>query len=315
MMTAAVASTAPGVNGTVRMVVQRCTSAKLLVDNKDKWAEVGRGLVLHLGFAEGVQKDSFRGICRSLLRSGFSTSAQWSADHSDTKCVVDLVKEGTPQDILIIPQASTVCKVEKGDKYIKYNRQAEKELSRELFVEFGRVLRQVGRELITGEEVTKVDPRKTNLFKERMANKAPLVAPELLFKSGEYEGKYSAYDDRGVPTKDAAGEEIAKSQKKKLEKFFATHCKKYEKEQSAPKSEESGEVADKGGYPEAGNPVPEIKELSVEQKYANLFKEIDDERIEMEKATPEFRVVMGTFGNRQGFEMVSTGPFTHILGF
>ena len=39
-----------------------------------------------------------------------------------------------------------------------------------------------------------------------------------MFKTGEYEGKYSQFDERGVPTHDAAGAELNKSQKKKHEK-------------------------------------------------------------------------------------------------
>ena len=121
-----------------------------------------------------------------------------------------------------------------------------------------------------------------------------------------------------MPTKDANGEEIAKSQKKKLEKLYAAHVKKYEKEQASsaePSRQGSNatESKDCDGYP--GNPVPEVKDLAMEDAAEKLTDEIEKERIEMEKATPLFRVVMGSFGNRQGFEMTSTGPFTHILSF
>ncbi len=303
-----------GVNGTVRLVVQRCNKAKLLVDNKDKWVEINKGLVLHLGFADGVTKDILTGVCKSVLKAGLSTSDKWSADHSDTNSVAELVKSGIPQDILVIPQASAVCKLEKGDKYIKYNRQADKDLSRELFWEFGREMRRVGRELITGIFETEfdfkvlfkkkchvvdkksliskqnrhtlmypnskmflecltgevyVDKNKKNKYEDKMANKGPLVSPDQFFKTGDYEGKYSTYDDRGVPLTDANGEEIAKSQKKKLEKFYAAHVKKYEKEQAAGPKEEA---------------LPDVSKVEIqEEQTPSLEEEIETERIEMVK--------------------------------
>ena len=39
--------------------------------------------------------------------------------------------------------------------------------------------------------------------------------------------RYGSYDERGVPLTDADGAEIAKSQVKKLEKFYAAHVKKW----------------------------------------------------------------------------------------
>lgn len=45
------------------------------------------------------------------------------------------------------------------------------------------------------------------------------LAPELMFKKGEeYVGKYSAFDERGVPTKDGEGKELSKSAVKGLVK-------------------------------------------------------------------------------------------------
>ncbi|CAD7945805.1 unnamed protein product [Amoebophrya sp. A120] len=44
------------------------------------------------------------------------------------------------------------------------------------------------------------------------------IAPTELFKQGEHEGKYSKFDDKGLPTHDAEDAELTKSMRKKLQK-------------------------------------------------------------------------------------------------
>jgi cysteinyl-tRNA synthetase len=44
------------------------------------------------------------------------------------------------------------------------------------------------------------------------------VAPEEMFKAGEHAGRFSAYDETGLPTADAGGVELSKSARKGLEK-------------------------------------------------------------------------------------------------
>ena len=48
------------------------------------------------------------------------------------------------------------------------------------------------------------------------------VAPSQLFKVGEYAGKFSQYDEQGIPTHEADGTEISKKRSKKFEADFAT---------------------------------------------------------------------------------------------
>jgi len=56
------------------------------------------------------------------------------------------------------------------------------------------------------------------------------IAPEDLFKlAPEYAGKYSQYDDTGLPTHLSDGTELTKSAKKKLEKERVKHAKKFNK--------------------------------------------------------------------------------------
>lgn len=56
------------------------------------------------------------------------------------------------------------------------------------------------------------------------------LAPELLFKEGEeYRGKYSEYDESGLPIKDADGKELTKSARKGLQKAQTRQMKLHEK--------------------------------------------------------------------------------------
>ncbi|TPX56049.1 cysteine---tRNA ligase [Powellomyces hirtus] len=51
------------------------------------------------------------------------------------------------------------------------------------------------------------------------------VAPSEMFKTEEQRKEYSEWDQEGIPTKDAAGEPLSKSRRKKVEKEFATQGK------------------------------------------------------------------------------------------
>lgn len=55
------------------------------------------------------------------------------------------------------------------------------------------------------------------------------VPPGDMFKQGEYEGKYSAYDETGMPTKDGDGKELTKSAVKGLAKARARQEKLHAK--------------------------------------------------------------------------------------
>lgn len=49
-----------------------------------------------------------------------------------------------------------------------------------------------------------------------------------MFKVGNYVGKYSQYDDKGIPTHTTDGEEVSKGQRKKLEKLWENQKKKFD---------------------------------------------------------------------------------------
>ena len=78
---------------------------------------------------------------------------------------------------------------------------------------------------------------------------AALQPPELLFRTAEY----SAWDGRGMPTHDAAGEEVSKNAKKKLEKRMKVATAKYLKAAAAPAPTGKAPTGEAGEEEEAGS--------------------------------------------------------------
>lgn len=65
--------------------------------------------------------------------------------------------------------------------------------------------------------------------KERLEKEASKkINPNEMFKVGNYVGKYSQYDDKGIPTHTTDGEEVSKGQRKKLEKLWENQKKKFD---------------------------------------------------------------------------------------
>lgn len=62
------------------------------------------------------------------------------------------------------------------------------------------------------------------------------VAPEDMFQQGDYAGKYSEFDESGMPTKDADGKELSKSAIKNLTKARFRQQKMHDKFLAAQKS-------------------------------------------------------------------------------
>lgn len=57
--------------------------------------------------------------------------------------------------------------------------------------------------------------------------------PKEMFQSQEHKALYSAFDENGIPTHDAAGEPVSKSLGKKLKKEWQKQAKLYEKHAAA----------------------------------------------------------------------------------
>jgi len=84
------------------------------------------------------------------------------------------------------------------------------------------------------ESAAEAEQKRKQLENQRNADAAReimmTIDPKDLFKLGpEYAGKYSKFDDAGIPTHLADGTELTKSAKKKLAKDQAKHAKKFAK--------------------------------------------------------------------------------------
>lgn len=71
--------------------------------------------------------------------------------------------------------------------------------------------------------------KKANDAKELELKKKASIEPEQMFKDEESRKLYSEWDEKGIPTKDASGEELSKSAQKKLTKRWDQQRKLHEK--------------------------------------------------------------------------------------
>jgi len=80
---------------------------------------------------------------------------------------------------------------------------------------------------ISAKDKEKLDARRATQAAQKAAKEARMkILPENLFKEAdEYKGKFSAYNEEGIPTHDAAGEKLTKSAMKKLKKDQMKHVK------------------------------------------------------------------------------------------
>ena len=123
-------------------------------------------------------------------------------------------------------------------KNLNYHRQASLEESRKMYEAFQAALRDVATDLLAPKQAAKGWTRPSE----------KLVEPMQLFRSGENAGKYATYDDAGVPLTTADGEEVAKSQRKKLEKIMGSHVRKWDRRD---KTQDAADEAPDAGGPEA----------------------------------------------------------------
>jgi len=104
-----------GVAGAMRVVVQRCSKAKLMVDEfASSWDEIGCGLFVAVSFVDKADDERIQYAARFLLTAKLSTSGkakpsqgpQGSPSGQDADSVANLCSKGEDQSIMVIPQSS-----------------------------------------------------------------------------------------------------------------------------------------------------------------------------------------------------------------
>ncbi|KAK6102952.1 cysteine--tRNA ligase [Brugia pahangi] len=77
-------------------------------------------------------------------------------------------------------------------------------------------------------EAAKEEEKYRKQYEKAEKEASKRIPPWEMFKQGKEAGKFLKYDDKGIPTHLANGEEISKKQRKKLEKLYDIQQKNYE---------------------------------------------------------------------------------------
>ena len=280
-------------SGGVSIVVQRFRECKLLIDELEYVTVGGNGescgLLAYISFASSTTLEQVELAATTLLNLPVLTTGLWGDGESSTCSVLELAANPSSScSLVVVPQANLISKVKQQGKSIQYHGQVKKEKGEELYNSFCDLVR--GKLL---EE--KCSTRKEDLPRWYIDRRAALVAkqnnnsqpscvskpPEQLFR---VESKYSEWDEKGIPTKDVEGNELSKSQLKKLNKIYEAHRKRH------AKWKENGAVAPTF-MDEMNDKVPEARwEESLGSSFCHF--------------------IAGSFGCRQGLTFKSDmGPF------
>lgn len=302
----------------VRLVLQRADSCKFLLEadtDAETWVQTGAALLVYVSFTKEMelaarheQQRLMEQAAKAVLHFPIMTHGQWGDGTKTLGAAALAIEErATPGAIslVVVPQASLCCKIKPDGRGASYRSLADKEVGAALYASFVQVLTSMGAVALQaagagggggGSEKSGGDGKAAQAaqYELEAAKKraAALIPPDQLFRTGEHAGAYSAYDARGVPTADAAGEPLAKNALKKLEKTFATHCKNHDKE-----------VA-KGGVPAV--PAPEASAAGPAA--------VADAAVAKLAEDAPLKVVAGSYGRRQGLSIeAACGPFSHMV--
>lgn len=285
----------------LRVVTMRCESASLLVDNADEWLAVGRGLVLNVSFFAGATDGGMKRAARKLLRLPLLSRGQWGDGH-EPESVLKLTKEESGVDVLVVPQANMTGSASSKNQTVRYTDQLAKDAARSMYAAFCAELALAAAEALLPEKKrsnAEVEAEKLEREKRNQQD------PSLTFRTGDFAGKYSLYDERGVPTHDAAGEPLAKAALKKCEKVYKARQAKFDKAAAKAASASAG-VGAAAGAADVAAPAAAATDKPAEAVEVTL-----PPAEEAAVALP--RILCGVFGNRQGFKMVSAGPTIHCF--
>ena len=144
-----------------RIVVQRCTTASLLVDNVDTYVTVGHGLIVYVSFYAACEAKQLAGIAKRVLGAEFAVLPS-GVERWDGKVggeggrAISIVAAGLaggpgqPAHVLVIPQACLVSKL-KGSASkpkLQYHGQASPAVAKGLYAAFVAALRTEGAALV-----------------------------------------------------------------------------------------------------------------------------------------------------------------------
>jgi hypothetical protein len=276
-------------NNGVRLVVQRCLGASLLLEEASgRRAEVGRGLVVLVSLGEGSSSALVSKAADAVLQLPLSTTGEWG-DGSKSLSALKVRMGGQAQSVLLIPQACLTS--EARGRSLKYHKQLERTLGARLFCELEAALSGAAQ-----RGLLELAFRHEGAF----ALLSPLLPADLAFGA-----HWGAYDARGVPTHDRAGQELPKAERKRLDTLWKLLDGAL---RAAAPLRAARALVEQARRTYSG--VPEA-----EAELARLQQDAPADALRAAAHSP-IDVVAGTFGGRQGLRLdAELGPSTHVLSF
>jgi hypothetical protein len=282
--------TSDGSSGRIKVVVQRCHSADLLLDNDSQWEHMDFGLIVYVSFTQLCEVDDIARCARHVANLPVCTLSHWG-DGNKPESIRKLVEKKEHIGLMIIPQAGLVSKI-KG-KSLQYRNQSSKVKGLELYILFCKELLQAVIDQDGGGTSMKKASEKAG------ATIVPDVPPSEFFRQ-HFSTVYSDFDlVTGLPTMLVDGNTpVSKSKRKKLIKQRNAYSKRHTKWLDNPEQFQAGEIA--------------------ETKDQNIGTSTSvSSGTTCSSAIPDhFTFIQGKFGNRQGLKIdASCGPFTHSFTF
>eukprot|EP00931_Biecheleriopsis_adriatica_P049397 TRINITY_DN28579_c0_g2_i1.p1 TRINITY_DN28579_c0_g2~~TRINITY_DN28579_c0_g2_i1.p1 ORF type:complete len:420 (+),score=98.03 TRINITY_DN28579_c0_g2_i1:84-1262(+) len=287
----------------VHVVVQRCLRACLVDETFDTWTEIGRGLVIYVAFSRGSVSEagtmseatvrSLRQIAKTLLTAPLS-----SGESGDAQSVVKLCLQGEAQGLMVLPQASLISELECGETILKHDRQCDGLIAAALLQVFVNSLQTVACELVC----TAGPKHSVQSYEALLAKKAldSLVPPGEFFKQGEHLGKYSRYDERGIPTHREDGSELPTG-------VFRDLVRMYEAQVTKTRYCRAMTAAAEAAVTEGLSPKsPHGKMLMFKDDIGDV--EGDEEAVMVPGGACMPCIASGNFRGKESFTLTSVGP-------
>ena len=120
----------------LRVVLQSVERASLLVNNVDKWVDVGRGVVVYISFLKGANKEAAAKAATDIVNAKVFPRVDPELNRGRAARVSD---EGW--DVLIVPQATLAGKIK--SKQGQYHSQCDKEEGAGLYEYFCEEIAQL----------------------------------------------------------------------------------------------------------------------------------------------------------------------------
>lgn len=281
----------------VSVVVQRFRECKLLIDELE-YVTVGGGeeccgILAYVSFAGTTTKTQVEQAALTLLNLPVLTTGLWGDGESSTASLLSLAADSASSvSLVIVPQANLTSKVRQQGKSIQYHGQIDKEKGQEYYKYFCDCLRGLILEAqcsCSAQELPDWYIKRKALMQSdnKQSSATPSTPPDQLFHD---KSKYSAWDEKGFPIKDVEGNDITKSQAKKLSKVYDAHVKRHNKWKEQQQEDENGNANNAAG--DGAGPPPAMWNDSLDPSFCHF--------------------VEGSFGKRQGLELRSDmGPFVH----